>query len=150
MEVLQLFFSDHWVVLDIGTILGFLLWLIWYSPNVFGKIWMESQKLWRIDPKTYTFFLTFLMNMVVSMSIVFICFSVDFGVVWGSITSYTEAFRITILLSVGIIAPILGSRNMWLYGSWKLFLIDLWYYFILIWIVSSFYVFHSNMYLYIQ
>gem|GEM_PF-3453333 len=86
---------------------------------------MELQQLESINPKAYTFFLTFLMNMVVSMSIVFICFSVDFGTYTNGISTYTEAFRITILLSVGIITPILVSRNMWIYESWKLFLIDL-------------------------
>ncbi len=149
MDVLQVFFSDQWIVLDVGTILGFLLWLIWYSPNVFGKKWLKLQKLKNIDPKAYTFFLTFLMNMIVTISIVFVCFSVDFGWTEG-INTYTEAFRITILLSIGIITPILSSRNIWLYESWQLFFIDLWYYFILILMISSFYVYHNNMYLYIR
>lgn len=150
MEVLQLFFTDHWVVLDVGTILWFLLWLIWYSPNVFGEKWMKLQKLESINPKAYTFFLTFLMNMIVAMSIVFICFSVNFGIYSEWISTYTEAFRITVLLSVGIITPILVSKNMWIYKSWQLFLIDLWYYFLLIWMISSFYVYHHNVYLYIN
>lgn len=141
MELLKHFFIDHWIVLDVGTILWFLLGLVWYSPNVFGRKWLELQDIKTVNPKAYTFFFTLLMNIVVCISVIFICFMAD-------INTYSEALQITILISAGILSPILGNKNMWLYGSWELFLIELWYYMLLILMISSFYVYHHNFHMY--
>ena len=106
------------VVAALGS---FLLGGLWYSPVLFGKLWMkeagydESQQ--GHPGKVFGF--AFLFSLVAAWAVARVCtdwFGVDFGL--------HEALHVALMGGIGMVAACFGVNYQFAQNSFKLWLID--------------------------
>lgn len=105
------------------TIAYFILGSVWYSPVLFGKTWMELQK---IDPEKMKdsrsrlplmLSATFVLNLCIS-------FSLGFLIVKTGLDSLLGSVKLGLLCSLGFVCTTLGITFLFEGRAFKLFLID--------------------------
>ena len=105
------------------TIAYFILGSVWYSPVLFGKTWMELQK---IDPEKMNasksrlpimLSVTFVLSLIITFSIGFIIVRTGLDTLLGSV-------KLGLLCALGFVCTTLGITFMFEGRPFKLFLID--------------------------
>lgn len=112
---------NYWVILLCGVI-GILLGWLWYSPFLFGKMWMDSidksdEELKRDFNPIKTFGLTFILNL-------FIAYVIARLMVFSNANTIQEGIRISFLCWLGFTFATNLINALFEKKELKLFLID--------------------------
>ncbi len=126
---------NYWVIL-VSSIASMLIGMLWYSPLLFGNVWM---KLMKINPKEIeksktkgmgyiylaAFISAFLMNYVLSLTIKYV----------GAVTAL-EGLQIGFLFWLGFVATVMLGSILWENKPIQLYLINVLHYLFTILIMS--------------
>jgi hypothetical protein len=124
----NLFYQINYMAVAFGAVLYFFLGALWYSPFMFGNSWAALQGINTEDAKsknmtgvllvTFTlillsgFILAFLIELIKSEPFIFV-----------------EGLAITLLMFIGLVAPVLKITFLYEDKPYRLFLIDAGYHF---------------------
>ena len=116
--------SINYLPIIVASVVAFGLSSLWYSPILFGKEWMESQKLSPTDLKaikTKNVLRSYLVQFIFTL----ITFSVlGFIISMTDVISGTDGAFIGLLVWLGFIIPSALSSLLWKKESLTLVLID--------------------------
>ena len=86
----------NWFAIVIATLSNFLIGGLWYSPLMFGKIWMKENKFIEEDLKNVnmfkTFGLTFLFSFVIAFNLAMFLNDSMTTTSWGAIAGFLAGF----------------------------------------------------------
>jgi hypothetical protein len=108
----------------IAAIANFVIGFIWYSPPVFGKIWM---KLASIKPKNDKSAMMRGMVLGLLTSFVMAC-TLAYVVEYAQATTLMDGAMVGFWIWLGFVATILMGTVLWEGKSWKLYLLNAAYY----------------------
>ena len=117
---------NYWAVL-VAAIASMVIGAIWYSPAVFGKIWMKgsgmtTQQLAKAKKKGMgkSYLIAFL------GSLLFACVLAHFIVYVGAVT-VADALELVIWMWAGFAVPLLLGSTLWEGKSWGAYLVGIVY-----------------------
>ena len=131
---------NYWAVLVTGLV-GFFIGMIWYSPAVFGNLWMNwsglnPNKAKSMKKKSMAGFLVLALIGSLLMAFVLAHF-----VQYLTVTSFNDVLRLAFLVWLGFTAPITVGMVLWQGKPWKLWFLmeshNLLVFIIMTWILSS-------------
>jgi len=96
----------NWLAVAVASIAQLVLGMIWYSPGVFGKMWMKLAKVKPKKPPASTFIWAFVGGVVMAYVIARVV------QVYGAVGIGPGAY-IGALLGVGLIWPVLLGGTLW-------------------------------------
>ena len=86
----------NWSAILIATLSNFLIGGLWYSPLLFGKIWMQENKFTEEDLKKSNmgkiFGLTFLFSFVIAFNLAMFLNDSNTTTSWGAIAGFLAGF----------------------------------------------------------
>ncbi len=113
---------NYWAVL-VAAIASMVLGAVWYSPGVFGKIWMKgsgmtSQQLNKAKKKGMgkLYFIAFLGSLLFA-------YILAHFVVFAGVVGVADALELAILTWIGFAVPLLLGSTLWEGKSWGAYLV---------------------------
>jgi hypothetical protein len=111
----------------VSAVAGMIIGAIWYSPSVFGKIWMKgskisSQKISKAKNKGMgkLYLIAFL------GSIVMACVLASF-LAYVAATTVSDALELSLWIWAGFVLPLLLGGTLWKRESWGAYLVNVVY-----------------------
>src|SRR5680860_1051559 len=86
----------NWLAVIVAALSNFLIGGLWYSPVLFGKLWMKENNFSDDDLKkgnmAKIFGLTFLFSFVMAFNLAMFLNDADTTVAWGAISGFLAGF----------------------------------------------------------
>lgn len=115
------FLGLWWPAIVVGTVLFTLLSMVWYTPRLFGAMWMEDEGLdmerAREIGTPMLYVATQVMALIANISVALILDNVGYGVLNGLVVG--------LILGVGIASTLIGPHYMFAGKSVRLMLIQM-------------------------
>ncbi len=119
--------SVNYLAVLVAAVASMIIGAIWYSPSVFGKIWMKgsgmtTQQLAKAKKKGMgkSYFIAFL------GSLLFACVLAHF-VLYLSIVDFAGALQLALWTWLGFVVPLLVGDTLWGGKSWGAYLVGIVY-----------------------
>jgi len=117
-------FSDiNWLSVIVSAIAAFAVGGLWYSPVLFSKVWQREVKLSDEDLKNANmvmiFGTTFVLNVIGAIAL---------DLIIGTDSTFGKGLCTGLFVSVAWIATSFGINYLYTRKSFKLYLIDVFYY----------------------
>jgi len=107
-----------WLAILVATVASFFLGAIWYSPALFGRVWMQEagldEQAHGARSKLRLYGVTFLLTLI-STSVLSFCLSIKPGVFYGAIAG--------LVIGIGWVTTSIGTNFLFENKSFKHFLI---------------------------
>ena len=112
----------------VAAIISMILGIVWYSPALFGRSWMQSAGLSRADVArakkkgmTRAYVLAFIGSLVMSFVLAHL-------IRYTTATTLTDGFQTGFWVWLGFATPLLLGSTLWEGRPWKFYLINSAYY----------------------
>ena len=128
------YISVNYLAVFVATITSFIVGALWYGP-LFGKQWMKLEGFTPESMKSIKLKLGHAMGLGFVSTLIMVCVLAHFAIAWGA-EGVMGAFQLTFWVWIGFIVTTLAGSVLWEGKSAKLFLFNIIYQFISIFVAS--------------